>query len=265
MKGFEISSLYRSFSPKMAQYSHDGKGRDIYIGYNNGGFWSKNIKAPSSTALGDANTKFYTKFSSRNVAPFTYVSDGSGRDNYVVFENGGLKRNYKSLNEFQLKDFLRESKYDTPKFDKKRIIANYVSKAETESNNLLKQVEKQLINRLYTTQKHKFMPTKDSAKLDAQFGKTCAFGDLKKLKITVKEKPVKVRANTLTCSNDDCLPYLNTQSTKKSSEYSSSPLNTESDYVKNPVAKANNYEALRRELNEFKMKKNLSLKVKLGK
>jgi len=48
--------------------------------------------------------QFNTK---RNVAPFKYRSDGSGRDNYVLHEHGGLERDHKSLKAFHLKDFLR--------------------------------------------------------------------------------------------------------------------------------------------------------------
>jgi|LauGreDrversion4_2_1035121.scaffolds.fasta_scaffold2684665_2 hypothetical protein len=36
--------LHRNFSPKMTLYGTDGRGRDNYIHYNNGGFWKENMK-----------------------------------------------------------------------------------------------------------------------------------------------------------------------------------------------------------------------------
>lgn len=45
----------------------------------------------------------------KQAASLKYYSDGSGRDSYVLHESGGLEKNHKSLNEYQLKDFLRYS------------------------------------------------------------------------------------------------------------------------------------------------------------
>src|SRR5690349_21670965 len=108
MKGKEISSLYRSYSPKMSQYFTDGQGRDTYINYNNGGFWSRGVKLyPHQTGQAEVSSRYHFKSVPKYVAPFKYLSDGSGRDGYVIFNSGGLKREHRALNEFHLKDFLR--------------------------------------------------------------------------------------------------------------------------------------------------------------
>jgi hypothetical protein len=52
----EISSLYRSFNPKYTNYSSDGKGRDGYISYNNGGFLGVGPK------FSKTSDNFYSKF-----------------------------------------------------------------------------------------------------------------------------------------------------------------------------------------------------------
>lgn len=54
----EISSLYRSFNPKYTNYGSDGKGRDGYISYNNGGFLNVGSKYSRTSE------NFYTKASS---------------------------------------------------------------------------------------------------------------------------------------------------------------------------------------------------------
>ena len=38
-------SLIRTARPRFNLYTTDGLGRDTYISMNNGGFWTKNIKA----------------------------------------------------------------------------------------------------------------------------------------------------------------------------------------------------------------------------
>jgi hypothetical protein len=107
MKGHEISSLYRTFSPKFMHYDSDGHGRDMYINFNNGGFLTNGVKMYKSSEWARSQNQYHYKNRPKHVAPFKYLSDGSGRDGYVIFESGGLKRDHKGLNEFHLKDFLR--------------------------------------------------------------------------------------------------------------------------------------------------------------
>ncbi len=91
--------------PKYATYSSDGKGRDGYITYNNGGFLKEGVKIFSGSQFVPSPRSQH--LTGKNVAPFKYYSDGSGRDSYVLSESGGLVRTHRSLNKFHLKDFLR--------------------------------------------------------------------------------------------------------------------------------------------------------------
>lgn len=163
MKGKEISSLYRSYSPRMSHYEPDGQGRDTYINNNNGGFWTQGVKPPVQSSLGPISNKYKVRITGKNVAPFKYHSDGSGRDSYVLFNSGGLNSDYKSLNQFHLKDMVRtpdscifEFK-NNPTKDGVRTRTVYVSKQEYEVNSYLKKNEAGIIKRLYTNEKHKFM------------------------------------------------------------------------------------------------------------
>jgi len=165
MKKNEISSLYRSFSPRMVQYESDGKGRDTYINYNNGGFWGLGAKIHQGRDehIKVSGGRYHYKFLPKHVAPFKYNSDGTGRDSYVISESGGLKRNYKPLQEFHLKDFLRTAddcvfklrKHSTN--DGRSVRTHYVSKQEILVNNHLKTIQNNLIDRLYIKEKHKFI------------------------------------------------------------------------------------------------------------
>lgn len=97
----------QALRPQFVLYSADGKGRDLYISSNSGGFSKK-----YSHGL-EINDKFpkKIKFKYPNVglhpAPLVYRSDGSGRDSYILREAGGLREDIKSLKSYQLKDFLR--------------------------------------------------------------------------------------------------------------------------------------------------------------
>lgn len=84
MKGREINELYRTFSPKYTHYAPDGCGRDNFIIFNNGGLLRggvKSIKRPEDFGL-TKRVEYHSL--KRNVAPFKYRSDGSGRDSYVL-------------------------------------------------------------------------------------------------------------------------------------------------------------------------------------
>ena len=72
-------------------YFADGTGRDTFVKTDNGGFYKANtpVKAPAVTRLAPKN--YYVPPSpiikSRGVY---YRSDGSGRDNYIEMNSGGL-------------------------------------------------------------------------------------------------------------------------------------------------------------------------------
>mmetsp|Transcript_22456 Transcript_22456/g.3712 ORF Transcript_22456/g.3712 Transcript_22456/m.3712 type:complete len:89 (+) Transcript_22456:41-307(+) len=83
-------SLYRTSHPKIISYSPDGKGRDNYIGFNSGGLKSSlgysSYRSSPTFKVGAFRNPSPTK----NLAPFKYNSDGSGRDFYIAFNSGGM-------------------------------------------------------------------------------------------------------------------------------------------------------------------------------
>ena len=167
IKRNEISTLYRTYSPAFNSYEYDGKGRDTYIGYNQGGFWKARIAPGTSFESCYTSPSDKYKFKYPNKAPviFKYHSDGSGRDYHVLkySTDGGLSKQDKSLNCYQLTDFLRNYETDNIKYSlvqKKGFSRNkiYLSKEEKRINNLLLKNQKNVINRLYNQEKYKFMP-----------------------------------------------------------------------------------------------------------
>jgi hypothetical protein len=157
----EVSSLYRTFSPTFNAYTVDGAGRDTYIGYNNGGFWNNRI--PPGTPY-ESTTSASNRYRIRNVpkqvAPFKYYSDGSGRDSYILINSGGLKREAKPLTNYHLKDFLRTPdscilEYKPSSSSGRR---HFVSKKEFEFNEQLRKNQRGIIERLYNRERHKFIP-----------------------------------------------------------------------------------------------------------
>ena len=149
------------FIPKYSTYGPDGFGRDSYIIYNNGGLLDKlnKIKIKDNYEVVSTGRYFNTK---RNVAPFKYRSDGSGRDSYVLHEHGGLERDHKSLKTYHLKDFLRRPESNSFNFrssplrEKLNNKTLYLSKKEYNANVKIKSLEKSLADRLYYSQKPKF-------------------------------------------------------------------------------------------------------------
>lgn len=157
----EISSLYRTFSPTFNAYTRDGDGRDGYIGYNNGGFW--NTRIPPGTSFESTfpeSTRYRLRSINRQVAPFKYYSDGSGRDSYILINSGGLKRESKAMANYHLKDFLRTPDQCVLEFHKPSAgHRHYVSRDEYRINQILKKKERGIIDRLYIKEKHKFLPS----------------------------------------------------------------------------------------------------------
>lgn len=153
--------LNRTQRSRFVLYETDGRGRDTYIRYNNGGFWKENINyIYFKPNYGSQHRR--TMYNLRhNAAPFRYYSDGSGRDTYILTNDGGLKKNHLSLKNYNLKDFLRTPEScifnfkSNPLKEGVRIKTHYLSKNEFENNNSIRNIEKGLINRLYTSQQHK--------------------------------------------------------------------------------------------------------------
>jgi len=153
-----MSSLYRTARPRFALYSSDGLGRDRYILYNNGGFWSTNEYkiSPKPNYEHPKYNNFHTLF--HMAAPFKYYSDGSGRDSYILRDTG-LRREQKPLNSYHLSDFLRNDSID--KHSGKNV---FLSKAEIRDNKLRKLHERRMIKRLYSKPLQKILFKKEEEK-----------------------------------------------------------------------------------------------------
>ena len=95
-------------NPTYTHYMSDGNGRDSYILINNGGLTISRVNQPDSTndyfncsvkkGLVKHDSAFYG--SNRSLAkdppPFYYPPDGTGRDFYIIKNNGGLINNHQS-------------------------------------------------------------------------------------------------------------------------------------------------------------------------
>ena len=154
-------SLYRTQRPRFVLYSTDGLGRDTYIGFNNGGFWKDNIaKISMKPKYAHPNQSIYRSVG-KYPASFNYYSDGTGRDSYVLAHDGGLKRDYKSMRTYHLKDFLRTPEScifnfkSSPMKEGVSPKTSYLSKNEFNQNMFIKKLEKDLIRRLYHSEDHK--------------------------------------------------------------------------------------------------------------
>jgi hypothetical protein len=142
------------FIPKYTHYSVNGYGRDTYINYNNGGFLNKlediNLKDNYNTF--SINKYYNTK---KNIPPFKYRSDGTGRDKYILHEHGGLEKDHKPLKNYHLKDFLRNEGGNNVNFTSSpmqegvRPKTLYLSKKEFCVIKNIKILEKNLEDRLY--------------------------------------------------------------------------------------------------------------------
>ena len=153
--------LYRTMKLKYVPYFTDGNGRDRYIAFNNGGFFRN--KETNKENVRKTGTSFDTKISYKYVSPymkapnFHYYSDGNGRDSYICINGGGLFYDSKPLNSYKLSDFLRTDNYGSMY---KKTGRSWMTKAHRKYNKLLKSKEKDIINRLYESQKIKFMKKK---------------------------------------------------------------------------------------------------------
>lgn len=151
--------------PKYIRFFSDGFGRDTYITYNNGGFLGKLDKVKSADKYNVvSNIRYFN--TKKNIAPLKYRSDGTGRDNYILFESGGLEKDHRPLKTYELKTFLRNSKSTKFNFNcdplKEGVQSKslYISKNEFNNENKIKSLEKDLANRLYYSETYKFMNNK---------------------------------------------------------------------------------------------------------
>ena len=129
-------------STKMIMYVNDGLGRDTFISYNNGGFLNDDyLKLIQKEKF--SLPRFSTAFHSLKhlPAPFLYIRDGTGRDSYIAYNNGGLTKEEKKL-KYNLRNY--DNNNIKQKFNKQRL-----SQAEIKNNLILKKIENGVIDRLY--------------------------------------------------------------------------------------------------------------------
>ena len=150
--------LYRTMKLNYVPYFTDGTGRDRYIAFDNGGFFTnREVKKENSRRTG---TSFDTKITYKYMSPymktpnFHYHSDGNGRDSYIYTNGGGLYYDTKPLGSYKLTDFLRSSDI-IPRKEKV-----WVSKAQDKYNRYLRSKERGIITRLYENEKRKFIKKK---------------------------------------------------------------------------------------------------------
>lgn len=162
-----MSSLWRTQRPRFPLYMSDGLGRDYYIKYTNGGYWENQFhirKKPDYER--NRYNNFHTLFHA--AAPFKYWGNGHGRETYILQTNG-LFHYQKPLCSYQLTDFLRNNRtiQGVPEGYNKKV---YYSIPEKKHNDQLKQVERKLINRLYTVPMRSNKKRKDILKIQMNSG-----------------------------------------------------------------------------------------------
>ena len=211
-------ALYRTFKSNYVPYFPDGNGRDRYIAYDNAGFYKNVIGTPKSLIGYKTNTflstkiPFHMKTKSIKTPNFHYHADGTGRDKYIIVNGGGLFTDMKPLISYKLTDFLRNNEGNISPTKKTR---TYLSRDELKYNKLLKNIEKNLIKRLYTNDKKKFirrpmMNMKTVSSFDeANKGNTNFSKNITKYKIIDRYNTEKNSLQDLDMTNKETFPRLN--------------------------------------------------------
>lgn len=211
-------ALYRTFKSNYVPYFPDGNGRDRYIAYDNAGFYKNVIGTPKSLIGYKTNTflstkiPFHMKTKSIKTPNFHYHADGTGRDKYIIVNGGGLFTDMKPLMSYKLTDFLRNNEDNISPTKKTR---TYLSRDELKYNKLLKNIEKNLIKRLYTNDKKKFirrpmMNMKTVSSFDeANKGNTNFSKNITKYKIIDRYNTEKNSLQDLDMTNKETFPRLN--------------------------------------------------------
>lgn len=143
------SNLGRTTKTSLPKYSNDGYGRDAYISYDNAGIWKENIKQIKSKSN-------YEEFHLRPFhslksypAPFKYIQDGTGRDLYIIKDQGGLVKFFTPLAIHFHNCLFRSQVSPQTKFKFK------YSKYELENQQHRQKIQKGIINRLYLKEIYK--------------------------------------------------------------------------------------------------------------
>ncbi len=153
-----------SLLPQYVHYLADGKGRDIYISSNSGGFSKYHSHGLDTKETYPAKVKFKFSYPQLHSAPLVYRSDGSGRDSYILREAGGLRDEFKTLSAFKLEDILRTPSEHLMKYIENRKNKNivWVSKKELEMNKANNRIKKNVVKRLYDNSFDGYMQRKEN-------------------------------------------------------------------------------------------------------
>lgn len=185
-----MSNLWRTQRIRFPEYKSDGMGRDYYIKFDNGGYWADQFhisKKPDYERCRYSN--YHTLFHA--AAPYKYMADGHGRENYILFSDG-LRRDPKSLLSFKLEDFLRNGKsINGAPLGGATQRRRYMSQSEKRYNNQLQGLEKKLIKRLYTEPMKEIMEKKRKQKEEDDYF------DSKAAALGIEKEDNKIENNTL--------------------------------------------------------------------
>ena len=152
--------LYRTFKSNYVPYFPDGMGRDRYIAYNNAGFFKYFPNTPKNDFNNRTGCFFGTKIITHTKSPsikapnFHYYADGNGRDQYILVNGGGLFNQTKPLISYKLTDFLRKDNSIISPVKKVKV---FLSRDEIKYNKILKERERNIIKRLYSNERKKFI------------------------------------------------------------------------------------------------------------
>ena len=140
-----MTSLWRTQRPRFPLYISDGCGRDYYIKFDNGGYWSTQFSLKKKP---DYERPLYKNFHTlyHQAAPFKYWGNGHGRETYILKTNG-LFHDQKPLCSYSLSDFLRGGVFSNKNNFRRKL---FLSVSEKKYNNELRKFEKKLTKRLYT-------------------------------------------------------------------------------------------------------------------
>ena len=137
-----MAAIWRTERPRFPRYISDGRGRDYYIMFNNGGYWEDQFR------LLKKKDYEYPKYNNHyslfhQAAPVKFIPSGKGRENYII-QSMGLCHDQRPLASYNLNEFLRsntENKYQSRN--------NFMSRDQKKYNDRLYSLEKKLIHRLY--------------------------------------------------------------------------------------------------------------------
>ena len=92
------AGIMRTYNPGYANYQGDGSGRDGYILLNNGGLTKQSKMGIMWNCVANRSprSKNVSVIGGKPTPSFKYRPDGTGRDSYVIPNQGGLVKDFRS-------------------------------------------------------------------------------------------------------------------------------------------------------------------------